>query len=152
MREFFYKNWWLYYLILFLLIGWLIYSLLWYPICVNSFSSSNNGDQITTLDSSQNIMCNSQVKSGGKGETITIHELGNRSGIVNIQYDMENIPDKMDVYYNGNLVTTTRTLVSYNGFLSFKYNALNGNPTKCKVVLSAPEDGTSWQYLLNCPE
>jgi hypothetical protein len=92
------------------------------------------------------------VKSGGKGETITIHELGNRSGIVNIQYDMENIPDKMDVYYNGNLVTTTRTLVSYNGFLSFKYNALNGNPTKCKVVLSAPEDGTSWQYLLNCPE
>lgn len=160
MNTFFYKNWWLYYLLLFLFIGWFIYSLMWHPHCGQTVEYPSCPEiecpevlpPTTKEPTSPHIQCNNNVESGGQGTTTTIHDLGTKSGIVRIFYDMNNIPDQMDVHYDGQLVATTRNMVSHRGELTFNYQYQSNKPTYCKVTLSAPQSGTIWEYLLNCPE
>lgn len=168
MNSFFTKNWWLFYFLLFLMIGWLVYAILWQPKCELIYQESNGGnDQVEQLQreledcinnennqnkSSSKVNCNAEVKSGGQGETTTTHELGSQKGNVVILYDMDNVPDQMNVFYNNKLVASTKRLVSNEGSLSFNYNPGKGDPTFCIVELSAPQEGTLWEYLLKCPE
>ena len=91
-------------------------------------------------------------KEGGQGQTVTKHDLGNSAGVVNISYHMLAAPDKMDVYYDGQLVASTNGLVQFDGFLSFKYIPLMGKPNYCIVVMTAPENDTQWNYTVNCPK
>ena len=90
--------------------------------------------------------------AGGKGRISTNHKLGNNPGTVTIQYHMENIPDQMDVYYDGQLVATTNGLVSGEGTISWVYTPQNGKPDFCIVIMTAPNDGTSWTYYIRCPK
>jgi len=154
MRKFFYKYWWFYYVLLFILIGWLIYSLMWKPLCEENIVYIHEKIEVApeVNDPINIVVCNTEVKSGGQGRTTTTHELGRKAGQVYIEYDMDNIPDKMEVFYNGQLVATTRELVSNQGSLNFYYSAKPNEPNQCKVEMSAPEEGTAWQYRLNCPQ
>jgi len=173
MRNFFYKYWVLYYILFFLLLGLLIYALLWTPDLsryTNTINDLNNQledcnnkqpmpiDSVeAVIDSTANkvdntINCDATVKSGGTGETITQHELGNRSGTVLIEYDMKSLPDEINVYYNNVLVASSKGLVSDTDALQFKYTAIAGKPTYCIVKISAPYENTEWNYLLNCPQ
>jgi hypothetical protein len=106
-------------------------------------SAINNGPA-TACDFESNYQ-------GEQGQTETKHSLGNKSGIVNISYDMYDRSDKMDVYYDGQLVATTSRLVSRDGNLTFKYNAQKGKPDYCVVVMTAPLEGTAWTYTVHCP-
>jgi hypothetical protein len=92
-----------------------------------------------------------ESKEGGKGVTTNFHSLGSTPGQVTITYQMQNLPDRIDVYYDDVLVASTNNYVKGGGTLSFYYPAENGKPTFCKIVLSAPNDGTAWSYKIGCP-
>lgn len=168
MKDFFYKYWWLYYLLFFFLLGILIYALMWQP---NSFSNNNQildlqkqldncrgtirKDSVvyikdTTQQINQIIDCDATVNSGGQGETETIHSLGNKSGKVIIDFDMNSIPDEMIVYFNNQEVAATNGSVKGAGALEFQFDASKGD--SCKVIVKAPQNNTEWKYIVNCPK
>jgi hypothetical protein len=89
--------------------------------------------------------------SGGEGTTRTRHALGPDPGIVRITYEMFGIPDRLECFYRGVLVATTGGLVSGSGDLHWVYDPMEGDPTWCVIVVSAPEEGTAWNYVLACP-
>ena len=173
MKIFFYKYWVLYYILFFLLLGLLIYALLWTPN-FSRFSDTINdlnrklekcknenvivdtvGSFVGIVDSVKvdNIInCDASQKSGGKGITTTRHELGNRSGVVNLAYNMENLPDQIKVIYDNVIVYASNGLVSGRNIINWNYNANIGKPTFCIVEISAPDDQTAWTYLLSCPQ
>ncbi|MBA4320987.1 MAG: hypothetical protein C0412_21560 [Flavobacterium sp.] len=173
MNNFFYKYWWLYYLLFFLLIGVLIYLLLLKnnidEVSTNYINSKNEledcrnfykkidtvGAKIEKPDAIKidNIYdCDASVNSGGLGKTVTKHELGKKSGTVIVDFDMENIPDSIVVIYDGKIIASSNGLVSGIDTISFEYKADNSKPSFCIVELAAPQNGTSWSYLLNCPQ
>jgi hypothetical protein len=95
--------------------------------------------------------CGQVTASGGQGVTRTRHALGMTPGLVRITYDRYSIPDRLDCYYQGALVATTGGLVSGSGELSWTYEAQLVASTWCLIVVSAPQSGTGWTYLMNCP-
>lgn len=96
--------------------------------------------------------CGEATESGGSVTTRTRHALGVFPGTVSIAYEMFEIPDRLDCYYQGVLVATTGGLVSGAGTLHWAYAPQSGAPTWCLVVVSAPEDGTAWIYTVTCPQ
>jgi hypothetical protein len=108
------------------------------------------------------IPCNVQQKSGGAGITRNHHELGSSPGLVRLAYDMQNIPDKLEIYYAGSLVASTRdVLFNEDGYVGGNTNAgccgelvfqyTPSGTTYCEVVVSG-FDSTQWGYSLGCPE
>lgn len=163
-----YRYWWLVWFI------FIFYIILWFIFCFNKpdfICSEYNKIETHINDISQRIdnCCNcsvvnkivtppnakpcdyDEINQGGKGIIETIHQLGSKPGSVVINYDMDNIPDKMEVFYDDQLVASTDKLVSYKGSLSFYYPAQPGKPTFCKIIISAPRDGTIWFYHIGCP-
>ncbi len=177
MSKFFYKNWWLFYILLFLLIGLLIYALLW-KVNFKPYQDSINKKNIELIDANESlkgkdryiknleeqlkqcnlrekqntVQCNAKVESGGQGMTQTTHNLGSSPGKVVINYDMMDVPDKIEVIYNGKIVASSVNLVAGVGELSFNYQPVQGQPNVCIVKMSAPEDGTIWECVVNCPQ
>ena len=169
--KFFYDYWWLFYLLIFILIGFLFF-VGCHPKEDTNLSAihkklSGLEDQIECglrnkekeeviqeEETPENaIPCDSGPSySGGQGYTENQHILGNSPGSVTVYYDMKNLPDQIEVIYNGNVVATSRSLVSGQGNLTWNYNHTKGGPTYCSVRISAPEDGTVWSYNLGCPE
>ncbi|PPA90138.1 hypothetical protein C4A77_25300, partial [Brevibacillus laterosporus] len=94
--------------------------------------------------------CGKLAESGGGQRTEKYHELGSNGGNVVIDYDMYGVPDRMDVFYQDNLVASTYGEVSNKGSLSFQYNPFGGI-TQIKVVVSSSSSGTQWEYLVHCP-
>lgn len=94
--------------------------------------------------------CNdtSPVTSGGAGVTDTHVDLGETPGRMGIRYQMWNIPDKMDVYQNGNLVATTGSPVTGDHWLYFEYNPANGTSIQIRVT---GQGETTWAFLHDCP-
>ena len=108
------------------------------------------------------IPCNTKSNSGGDGVTTNIHYLGIDEGNVIVYYDMDNIPDKLEVFYEGiRLVSTFEVPGNENGYvgknnqggetgrLTFYYKPVNDN--YCKIIVSGG-NGTSWSYTLGCPK
>ena len=91
-NRFWYKNWWLFYLLFFLLLGLFIYALLWHPRYGNSYRVEQLEQQLRdcrekpTQESSKTVDYNATVKSGGQGHTITKHTLGDKAGKVIVEY------------------------------------------------------------------
>jgi hypothetical protein len=92
------------------------------------------------------------VKGGREGTDITEVLLGSNDGRVVINYDMENIPDQLDVYYGGELVQSTQKLVSHEGSLIWEYEADSDIGYSCTMVVRAPTKGTIWKYSVSCPK
>jgi hypothetical protein len=95
--------------------------------------------------------CGEATASGGEGTTRTRHALGATPGIVRITYEMFGIPDRLDCLFKSVLVASTGGVVSGAGALQWAYQPAPGDPTWCKVVVSAPASGTAWEYTLHCP-
>ncbi|MFM7683389.1 MAG: hypothetical protein ACKO7P_11690 [Bacteroidota bacterium] len=107
------------------------------------------------------VPCDSDTKSGGPGVTETIHNIGNKSGRVKINFDMDNQPDRLEVYYEGRRINSTFEIPgNRNGYvggeysngvgvLSFDYK--HNKDMFVKVVVTGPT-GTTWRYTLGCPE
>lgn len=176
-EHFFYRNYWLFYALFLLLLGWLIYVLLWNPYDytseINNLKNHNNTliTQVKELtDKNKNLVhelddcmgnnqaaqktvdCNATVNSGGPGFTSTKHLLGETAGNVVLQFDADNIPDEFTVIYDGEIVANSGGLVSNEGDISWQYRAEKGKPNFCTVEVSAPTTGTKWEYIVNCPQ
>ena len=160
--KFFYRHWWLYYLLFFLLLGVLIYALLWHPKCEVNYPPSyyqqpNTPENPTTPTDGSTappavVNCDAAVESGGYGLTTTTHLLGSKPGTVYVAYEMYTVPDRLTLYYDGNVVASTADTVSGEGRLSFYYKAEKGKPQECKVEVYGPDTRTEWEYQLSCPE
>lgn len=105
--------------------------------------------------------CNSFVQSGIDGVDIQYVNLGSKSGRVIITYDMQNEPDKLEVFYEGKRVTSTFEVggnrkgfvggdnsAGATGTLIFNYK--HNVEDFVKVVLTGGI-GTSWNYKISCP-
>ncbi|MEJ5964223.1 hypothetical protein [Pedobacter immunditicola] len=151
---FFHRNWWLFYALLFLLIGLLVYAVLWNPnhrmqILKQQLIDCSTANVNTTHGNMVN--CDAKVQSGGQGNTRTQHTLGAKSGKVALEYDTKSIPDEINVFYDGQLVLSTNGLVSSFGQLAWEYKAEPGKPDYFVVEVSAPTEDTAWEYIVNCP-
>lgn len=126
--------------------------------------ASNNKELVEDQGSQEQITqpCNSENESGGEGITKTKHHLGDQNGMVYINFNMQNVPDKLEVYYEGNLTASTREIPgNMNGFvgesigssccgtISFSYE--KNNDDFCEVVVSG-NDYTAWSYSISCPK
>lgn len=93
--------------------------------------------------------CNATNLAGGQGTDIKSVPLGTTSGLVRIVYDMYSIPDQITVEYRG--TTQTTGIVSGSGELSFMHTYKKGGNNSCTITMYAPNSGTAWQYVVNCP-
>ncbi|MEU0868756.1 hypothetical protein [Nocardia brasiliensis] len=97
--------------------------------------------------------CNQSTKSGGAGVTDTMHELG-RGGPLSfvLAYETYDIPDKIDVFYQGALVRTTGYVGDQlnQGTGSITVGLPAGSATAVMVRVTGP-NGTKWDYTVRCP-
>ncbi|MFF2017224.1 PKD domain-containing protein [Paenibacillus sp. NPDC058177] len=97
------------------------------------------------------LQCGKTNDTGGGARTEKEHEMGSRSGNVVVTYDMYGIADRMDIYYQNQLLASTNMEVSGTGSLRFDYSPVGG-VTQIKVVMtSSSGSNSSWKYLVNCP-
>ena len=97
--------------------------------------------------------CASKKANGTNEVTVDYYELGDKSGVVGVVYNMIDAKDMMEVYYDGELVGSTNGLVSGTGTISWNYEAEKGKPTRFMVKLTpGPDPHTEWDYKLICPQ
>ena len=108
------------------------------------------------------VNCDQITKAGGAGVTSARHPLGKKNGQVTIQYNMEEIPDKLEVFYEGKLVTSTEYVEgNESGFVggqnragccaTLMFNYVYNRDDFCIVKVSGPNN-TEWAYQMGCPQ
>lgn len=152
---------WLWWILNFILLSLLLWCLFGSACWCNLFSASPNSihnDEEHYYGEA--IPCNAQVASGGAGVTENIHELGTSSGTISVSYNMENVPDLLEVFYGGQLVASTQSVVGNdNGYVGGNNSAgccgeliFAFDPrisSQCKVRVTGP-DSTTWDYRVDC--
>lgn len=99
--------------------------------------------------------CSAATQSGGAGVTTTKHELG-KTGPTSfkLRYDTRNIPDKIEVLYQGRVIHDTNYVGNNNtpgnGVGTVTVNVPAGTATNVMVRVTGP-DTTLWDYTVNCP-
>ncbi len=97
--------------------------------------------------------CNASTKSGGAGVTSTTHLLG-RPGPLSFRlvYDTENIPDEIEVFYEGRRIHTTGRIGDdiNEGNGAAMIAVPPGAATSVVVRVTGPNQ-THWTYQVNCP-
>ncbi|MFC9435026.1 hypothetical protein [Nocardia sp. NPDC057030] len=97
--------------------------------------------------------CNQSTQAGGAGVTNTMHQLG-RPGPTSfvLSYETFNIPDQIEVFYQGALVYTTGYVGDdiNEGTGSAVVNIPPGTATAVLVRVTGP-GGTDWNYTVHCP-
>ena len=155
--------WWLLILLLIFICLWCLLS-----DCDCGRTTVHNSNNQTYVPPQNNpskpevLNCNSANESGGAGVTKNQHFLGETEGTVLISYNMENVPDKIDVFYEGRLVVSTNEISgNENGYvgannkagccgkLTFDYS--KNKDDFCTIVVSG-SNKTKWQYSINCPK
>ncbi|RYH72168.1 hypothetical protein EVU94_13965 [Flavobacteriaceae bacterium 144Ye] len=156
--------WWLLILILFILLWCCAIGDCFCNELSNTNPNANNYSKPIQDDEDVLVSaCDIQTNSGGHGITKTKHVLGDDSGEVELLYNMENIPDKLEVFYQGKLLTSTFEISgNKNGYvggrlssgpkarLRFKYN--KDMDDFVTVVVTGYDENTSWEYLISCPK
>lgn len=127
-------------------------------ICGPSTSSSSGGETSP---------CSQTINSGGEGITEIFINLGSDTGTVTLAYNAYAVPDKFVVEWNGSEVINTgyrgdadeddeifeatgehvvgpgAGVATFNKSLSF--------PATAKITITAPIEGTVWDFTLYCP-
>ena len=120
--------------------------------------------------------CGSALDMSGKAEPWKDYfDLGSKSGLVNISYDMYRVADRLEVIYDGNLVDWTQDKdiqdvegVELNkeemirlGFAQnggnlnrfyFRYDSLKPTEIMIRVLPNKDVQFTEWEFKLNCPK
>jgi hypothetical protein len=94
--------------------------------------------------------CNVDTQSGGAGETRTRHFVGPTPGQVTLDYDMQTVPDRVEVRYRGRVIASSPGMVSGRGRIGFNWQPQGGDYV-VEVVVIGPFANTRWRYRLNCP-
>lgn len=107
---------------------------------------TNNG----TVTSSQQPLgaCQTQQSSGGQGAFTKSYDLGRDSGTFPLTYDMYSIPDALEVRSSsGTVLFSTGGLVSGGTTVNIPFSG----GRIVFIVVSAPNQGTAWNYSIGCP-
>lgn len=96
----------------------------------------------------QTGQCQALQSSGGQGKYTKIFNLGRTSGKFTVFYNMFSIPDRMDIFLDGKTIFTTSGLVSGSKTTTVNFS---GSQSSIIVVMTAPNNGTSWNYSIGCP-
>ena len=105
--------------------------------------------------------CNTETRSGNDGIDVKPIVLGTKSGMVTITFDMFNVPDKLEVFYENSRVASTFSVQgNTNGFvggnnaagatgrLRFSYRFNREQFVKVRVTGGS---STTWTYTVGCP-
>ncbi len=99
--------------------------------------------------------CNTTVQSGGEAYEMHEIELGQTSGTLEFHYDTINVPDIMEVWYEGSLLKSSGCWGSMGwGWDTIDYQ---GSSTKISVIVYPHCDpaytyDTLWSFMVKCPE
>lgn len=104
-----------------------------------------------TIDDPAPCVGSFEPLAGGGTVTETIHDIGAVGGRVVIDYEMYNVPDRIEVFYNGVVIADTLDFVRGKGELPFQYAPQHGN-TLITIRMSSPSPGTAWKYNIICPD
>jgi hypothetical protein len=107
------------------------------------------------------LPCDSQVKSGHDGVTNEVITMGTQSGMVTLRYDMNSIPDKLEVIYEGQVISSTFQIsgndngyvggdngAGATGILNFLYRY---HIDQFVTVRVTGPSGTDWSFTIQCP-
>lgn len=111
------------------------------------------------------LACGDAV-SGSYGITINHFDLGEKSGVVHVTYDMYSIPDRIDLRWHNNWIASSGTLLSNTSYgpnyglypdgfvsgtntLSFNYDPSKGHDLYVYVTGNNPS--TAWDVSVDCP-
>ena len=99
--------------------------------------------------------CNTETASGGAGITETRHYLGPKPGRVRLSYENYTEPDRIIVYYKGQVVGQTNNFVPGRGGFEFDWNPPPGPANNYVVTVEVTgkpgSTSTQWKYNLGCP-
>lgn len=154
---------WLWWILMLLLLALLICCLFFNCFCKTKDTSlpiTQRTDRLVE-EVDQSLPCDVNTESGGAGVTTNQHYLGRTGGRVEIRYDMAQIPDKLEVFYEGNLVATTANVQGNdNGHVGDKnragccgtliLNYVPNNDDYCIIRVTGPNN-TLWAYSIDCP-
>lgn len=82
---------------------------------------------------------------GGEGVTEKFYTIGEGGGDFAISYNMNAVPDRMDIYVNNQLVATTEKPVADRGTFTIPSEKLPAG-AQIKVVMTGSGTGTVWDY------
>jgi len=85
-----------------------------------------------------------EAANGAAGITEKNYTIGSAGGDLKVSYNMDAVPDKMDIYVNDQLMTSTKNAVLGAGTLMIPTAALPAG-AKVKVVVGGA-DSTSWRF------
>jgi hypothetical protein len=94
--------------------------------------------------------CEEFQNSGGQGITTSTVNMGQTSGSVTLYYDMYDIPDEIEVFYEGQKIYWSGGLVQRSNTVNLSFGP--GKSQLVVVRISAPESGTAWEFSLSCPQ
>lgn len=94
--------------------------------------------------------CEDFIQSGGFGLTSSIIDMHQREGEVELTYEMYNIPDEIEVFYEGKSVYSSGGPVSGKHTVNIDFGP--GESEVLLVVISADRSGTAWEFELKCPK
>ncbi|MFZ2240584.1 MAG: hypothetical protein WAV90_13805 [Gordonia amarae] len=102
----------------------------------------------------QTKRCDLESQSGGYGITSTKHLMGRKGGYsFSIVYDTENIPDTIEVFYQGKRLYTTGLIGDDinegNGSKLIRVPA--GTADYVSVKVTGTDSDTHWSYTVHCP-
>lgn len=104
------------------------------------------------------------VISGSVGITVRSFDLGDKQGLVRMNYEMYTIKDRLDIRYNGKWVASTGTMlsnqvilpncsldgfVSGTNYLEFKYDPKINRFVE--VYITGCDEDTAWDVWPTCP-
>nr|WP_202927269.1 hypothetical protein [Gordonia desulfuricans] len=111
------------------------------------------GGPPTTSAPERTQHCNDSTESGHDGVTRTRHTLG-RTGPTSfvLDYETENVPDKIDVIYQGKEIYTTGYVGDdvNEGTGSVRVNVPRGSDDFVDVLVHGGQN-TNWSYTVKCP-
>lgn len=86
--------------------------------------------------------------SSARGVTEKYYFIGSGQGDFKLDYNMNGTPDKLDVYIDNNLVSTTEKPVSGTGTLTILPEKLTAG-SQIKVVVTGHDDESAWDFNIN---
>jgi|GEM_PF-1499672 len=90
----------------------------------------------------------SEATNGGEGVIERFYTIGTGGGEFSINYNMNTIPDRMDIYVNNQLVVTTEQPVSDRGTFTIPADKLPDG-AQIKIVMTGNKPDTVWDYDVN---
>ena len=96
------------------------------------------------------LPCDWSGDSGGEGVTRNKHYLGEKPGVVGINYNLYVKPDDIKVIYRGQNIAGTGGPRSGRGGFGFNWNPVPGDYS-VDVIVTGEMWGTRWTYAMSCP-